>query len=72
MVLRFLSDFSRPFNGVGEDFGDDDDDDDDEVRNPDCNSATLQLCTSAPKTSATPQRSKVAKPSTQASLIFFS
>ena len=68
-MLRFLSDFSRPFNGGGEDFGDDDDgDDDDEVRNPDCNSATLHFCT---KDSATPQRSKVAKPSTEASLIFF-
>ena len=51
MVLRFLSDFSRPLIGGGEDFGDgvddddNDDDDDDEVRNPDCNSATLHFCT---------------------------
>ena len=76
MVLRFLSDFSRPFNGGGEDFGDGDGDDADEVMmmmmmmKSGTQTATLQLCTSAPKTSAT-QRSKVAKPSTQASLIFF-
>ena len=72
MVLRFLSDFSRPFNGGGKDFGDDDDDDDEVTSlKSGTQTATLQLCTSAPKTSATPQRSKVAKPSTQASLIFF-
>ena len=72
MVLRFLSDFSRPFNGGGEDFGEDEDDDDEMTSlKSGTQTATLQLCTSAPKTSATPQRSKVAKPSTQASLIFF-
>ena len=71
MVLRFLSDFSRPFNGGGEDFGDDDDDDEVTSLKSGTQTATLQLCTSAPKTSATPQRSKVAKPSTEASLIFF-
>ena len=71
MVLRSLSDFSRPFNGGGEDFGDDDDDDEVTSLKSGTQTATLQLCTSAPKTSATPQRSKVAKLSTQASLIFF-
>ena len=74
MVLRFLSDFSLPFNGGGEDFGDGDDGADEVMMmmmmESGTQTATLQLCTSAPKTSAT-QRSKVAKPSTQASLIFF-
>ena len=49
MVLRSLSDFSRPFNGGGEDFGDDDDDDEVTSLKSGTQTATLQLCTSAPK-----------------------
>ena len=45
MVLRFLSDFSRPFNGGGEDFGEDEDDDDEMTSlKSGTQTATLQLC----------------------------